>query len=263
MYHRAKSSALYDCYWWVVDKRIIQQRRREVEFYRQLLTGYQPGDMIFDIGANHGSKTEIFLKLGAKVVALEPDELNQEILRHRFLEYRFAKKPVVIVTKAVSDRESVETIWIDAPGSAKNSLSREWVETLRQDKERFGETLKFSQKRMVETVTLEQLIEAYGVPFFIKIDVEGYEVNVLRGLRRRIPFVSFELNLPEFLPEGLECLELLENLASDGCFNFAGDCAKGLAMERWTRKAEFADVLRDCDQESIEVFWAAPTVATA
>jgi FkbM family methyltransferase len=191
------------------------------------------------------------------VVAVEPDELNRKILEQKFLEYRFKKKPVVVVGKAVSDSQTVETMWIDAPGSAKNSLSRKWVKALRDDKERFGKGLNFSQKRRVETITLEQLIDAYGQPFFIKIDVEGYEVNVLRGLQRPVPFVSFEVNLPQFRPEGLECIELLERVAAQGRFNFTADCRKGLAMQRWLEKSEFEEILRNCDKECIEIFWAA------
>lgn len=110
-----------------------------MEFYRKLLNGFRSGDLIFDIGANHGSKVDFFLRLGARVVAVEPDEFNQGVLKRRFLDWRITPKPVTIVGKAVGDKVASQTMWIDAPGSAKNTLSSKWVETLRAYKERFGE----------------------------------------------------------------------------------------------------------------------------
>jgi len=133
LYHRFKNSVMYDFYWRVANGSIINQRNREVAFYRELLTGCRQGDLIFDIGANHGSKTDVFLRLGARVVAVDPDEVNTAILRQRFLDYRIRKKPLVVVQKAISDNRGTETIWIDAPGSAKNSLSRKWVDALRSN----------------------------------------------------------------------------------------------------------------------------------
>jgi FkbM family methyltransferase len=174
------------------------------------------------------------------------------------LDYRLRKKPIVVVDKAVSDNQGIETIWIDAPGSAKNSLSKKWVETLRKDDGRFGQAFKFSRERRVETVTLENLIDTYGLPFFIKIDVEGYEANVLRGLRRPVRFVSFEVNLPEFRREGMECIEILDGLANRGRFNLTSDCRHGLAMDQWLGKNEFAEVFSNCTEKCVEVFWAAP-----
>ena len=260
LYHRLKGSVMYDCYWRIANGRIIDQRDREIAFYRELLTGYRPGDLIFDIGANHGSKTDVFLRLGARVVAVDPDEVNTDILRQRFLEYRIRKKPLVVVQKAISDNHGTETIWIDAPGSAKNSLSRKWVDALRSNADRFDQRFEFSRQKQVETTTLDNLIHVYGLPLFIKIDVEGYEVNVLRGLRRPVPFISFEVNLPEFRAEGLQCVELLERLAPRGAFNFATDCRRGLAMKHWLQTEAFAKVIGNCTEHSVEVFWAAPVV---
>jgi hypothetical protein len=98
-------------------------------------------------------------------------------------------------------------------------------------------------------------MSVHGVPTFIKIDVEGYELNVIRGLQRPVPCLSFEVNLPEFRSEGLQCIEILGNLASTGKFNYAVDCEQGLALERWLTASEFLHVLGQCTENAIEVFW--------
>ena len=255
LYHRLKASPLYDLYWTMADRSLIDDRRRETHFYRNLLKGFRQGDLIFDIGAHTGSKTATFLRLGARVLAVEPDEVNQGILEEQFLRYRLARRPVAIVRKAVSDGNAIETMWVDEPGSAMNTLSPKWVETLRGDAGRFGHHLEFAHRKEVETTTLEQLIVTYGLPFFVKIDVAGYEQNVLRGMHRSVPYLSFEVNLPEFRPEGLRCVELLGRLTGDGEFNYAADCRRGLILQEWLGQHDFFEVLHRCADKSIEVFW--------
>ncbi len=255
IYERMKASWIYDFYWTFADKRLVQDRRKELSFYRNLLVGFRKGDLIFDVGANVGYKAGIFLKMGASVVAAEPDELNQEIIKQKFLQYRLKRKPLVVVGKAVSEKPSIQKMWIEAPGSALNTLSAKWSEALRADDSRFGHRLAFAQWKEVETTSLEQLIAAHGVPFFVKIDVEGHEASVLRGLRRPVPYLSFEVNLPEFRQEGLECVELLHSLAPHGRFNFTSDCRCGLGLQRWLGALDFANILSHRAEPSIEVFW--------
>jgi FkbM family methyltransferase len=255
LYQRLKASSVYDLYWTIADRRLLADREAEVAFYLSLLKGFKAGAVIFDIGANEGAKTDIFLRMGAHVIAVDPDESNTTVLRQRFQGYRFRQRPVVIVPKAVSDHEAIETMWIDAPGSAKNTLSRKWVDVLRADHDRFGTSLEFAETRQVATVTLEQLMRKYGVPHFVKIDVEGAEPLVLRGLQQPVPYLSFEVNLPEFRPEGLECISLLSGIASEGRFNYTADCLVGLALTEWLPATEFSSVLEKCQEPSVEVFW--------
>lgn len=258
LYQRLKTSGIHEVYWRIARKQQIQAREKQIDFYRRLLAGLRPGDLIFDIGANEGFKADLFLRLGARVVAIEPDETNQSILHERFVKFRLVRRPLVIVGKAVSDKSTVETMWIDGPGSAVNTLSQKWATTLKGNKARhtYGHYgLDFARKKTVETTTLEELMSAHGVPIFIKIDVEGYELNVIRSLQRPVRYLSFEVNLPEFRPEGIQCVELLERLAASGTFNYAVECEQGLALERWLIADEFLKVFGRCTESAIEVFW--------
>jgi FkbM family methyltransferase len=259
LHNRLRASFLYDFYWKIADRRRIDEITEEFKFYRKLLDGFHPGDLIFDVGANDGTKCGIFLKVGARVVAVDPDEHNQKVIKEKYLTYRITPKPVIVVGKAVSDKTAVEVMWIDAPGSALNTLSRKWADTLETDKERFGQNLSFERQKEIETTTLEQLMINYGQPFFVKIDVEGYERNVLSGLQRPVRYLSFEVNLPEFMPEGLECIEMLGRLASDGKFNYTIELKDGLKLAQWVGAPEFKEMFKKFPQQTVEVFWNVPT----
>jgi FkbM family methyltransferase len=264
VHQRLKVSCLYDFYWKMADPRVIDGRGKQVAFYRNVLQGFPAKGLIFDVGANCGQKTDIFLRLGARVVAVDPDEANQAILKEKFLAYRLSPKPVTVVGKALSDRDSVQTMWIDGPGSAINTLSEKWVDTLRGGPRRSVSVLdsqEFARHREVQTTTLDQLIASHGEPFFIKIDVEGYEKTVLSGLSGPVPYLSFEVNLPEFRSEGIECIELLRRLAPQGEFNYAVDCQESLVLDRWSDASAISRVLETCTEPSIEIFWK--TRATA
>jgi FkbM family methyltransferase len=263
LYGRVKESVIYDLFWRIYNPQLLGERDREIAFYKKTLAGFCQGDLIFDIGANHGAKTAIFLKLGARVVAVDPDETNQKTLKERFLRYRLAEKPVVIIGKAVSDKVGVTRFWIDEPGSAKNTLNQKWVQILREDRERFGERLQFAREAEVGTVTLDDLMATFGTPFFIKIDVEGHEANVVMGLKRPVPFLSFEVNLPEFRAEGVECVVSLDQLSPGGGFNYVINSGSEMASKSWLGDTEIIDVVKDCAEPSIEVFWNSKPGATS
>ena len=121
LYHRLRTSSIHDIYREVADKSWTLARDRQTDFYRRLLPDLRHGDLIFGVGANEGLKTDLFLRIGARVVAIEPDETNQLILQERFVKFRLAPRPVVIVGEAVSGKNAMESMRIDGPGSAVNT----------------------------------------------------------------------------------------------------------------------------------------------
>jgi hypothetical protein len=69
-----------------------------------------------------------------------------------------------------------------------------------------------------------------------------------------VPFLSFEVNLPEFRQEGLLCIERLTQIAADGVFNYVEDCRRGVEVE-WAGADEAARMLEQCRSRSVEVIW--------
>jgi FkbM family methyltransferase len=242
--NRLWASPLYDLYRRVNPS--ASDPTKELAFYRSLLRGFRRGDMIFDVGANSGWKSDIFLRLGARVVAVEPDKNNQTTLRQKFLELRLRPKPFTVVGKAVSDTEGSKTFLIEGNGSAFNTLSEKWAGAAQGH----GAS-KFARSETVETITLESLMAEFGRPFFVKIDVEGHELSALRGLRTAVPYLSFEVNLPEFREEGLECVKLL-NALGGGQFNLSDG---SVTLGEWVDAEAIGRALRECQATATEIFW--------
>ena len=135
--------------------------------------------------------------------------------------------------------------------------------TLRTDNSRFGTTLEFDKKVEVETTTLEELIRSYGRPFYIKIDVEGHEASVLKGLQSVVPFVSFEVNLPLIQAGSIAMHRITcKNWRPVGDFNYAPDCLRGLFFEPWLPRATFVEALNQCEESCVEALPARAPVCS-
>ncbi|HTQ64578.1 MAG TPA: FkbM family methyltransferase [Puia sp.] len=183
-------------------------------FFNQLLG--KKNKLIFDVGANVGDYTRIFSKLSNKVLAIEPDEQNNFVLHKRFS----GNKKITIVPKALAASTGEAKFFIQAYGSGFNTLSSKWVTILGdKDHSRFG-SIEFTGSKEVETTTLDHLISQHGKPDFIKIDVEGFEWEVIKGLTQPVQLISFECNLPEFLEESISIVGYLHKIDSKYRFNY-------------------------------------------
>ena len=158
-------------------------RRRLTRFYRQFI---QPGDLVFDIGAHLGNRTQAFLDLGAWVVAAEPQPLCVKYMVEQFgHQDRFELLPY-----AIGREEGI----IDLRISRKNptistARSADWQNHINQYsriKATWDESIPVRQH------TLDQLIEWHGLPRFCKIDAEGFEWEIIQGLNHGIPALSIE-----------------------------------------------------------------------
>jgi hypothetical protein len=100
------------------------ERRHEIKFYKDLVNASEPG-CIIDVGASNGSKTEIFLTLASRVIAIEPDPVSVRILRKRF-----RWKPVVVREVAISSVSGTVPLYHFGAGSAFNTVSADWAKCM-------------------------------------------------------------------------------------------------------------------------------------
>lgn len=152
----------------------------------------RPGMMCFDIGAHLGDRSVTFMKLGAEVVAVEPQPKFFNYLNKKLGSIAQVHLESTAVGKHVGEAElSIST----RHPTLSTLANREWQSKM---DEVASATIDFDQKITVPTTTLDALSEKYGRADFVKIDVEGFELEVMKGLSYQpswisIEFLSFDL----------------------------------------------------------------------
>jgi len=159
------------------------RRRHLTRFYAQFI---RPDDLCFDIGAHVGSRLRAWLPLGARIVAVEPQPSCAALLRRWF----GGDSRVALVERAVGARPGTAELLVSPRTPTVTTLSQDWIAAVGGDRAFAG--VRWEERRPVTVTTLDELIARHGGPAFCKIDVEGYELEVLRGLSRPIPALSFE-----------------------------------------------------------------------
>lgn len=151
------------------------------QFYRRLL---QPGDLVFDVGAHVGSRARALRACGARVVAFEPQPMFAAFLR------RTLPRDIVLVEAALGPAETVAEMAVSSRHPTVSSLRT----SLSQEARSMPgfEHVRWDERAQVKMTSLDAMIAAHGQPRYVKIDVEGFEPDVLAGLTRPIELVSVE-----------------------------------------------------------------------
>jgi FkbM family methyltransferase len=152
-----------------------------------------PGDLAFDVGAHVGNHARCFAALGARVIAIEPQPAFGAWLRRLFRN----RHRITVVECALAAAPGTVELYPSLRTPTVATASRRWLETVRASQG--FERVRWAGAVQVPATTLDALIARYGLPRFCKIDVEGYEAEVLRGLSRPIPALSFE-----YVPAAIE-----------------------------------------------------------
>jgi FkbM family methyltransferase len=190
------------------------------------------GALAFDIGSHVGDRVGSFRRLGAKVVALEPQPMCARAIRALYGDDRH----VTLIEAACSDRPGRLTLRVNSANPTVSTASADFIGAA--DGAGGWEGQIWDADVEVACTTLDALIAQHGVPAFAKIDVEGFEDIVLAGLSRPLPALSFELTTIQ-RDVGLRCLDRLVALGAYG-FDIALGESQTLTFERWVSKAEIA-----------------------
>jgi FkbM family methyltransferase len=144
------------------------------------------GDLVFDVGAHVGDRIASFRRLGARVVAVEPQPAFAATLK--FL-YGW-RSDVAIEATAVGRAAGTTDLMVNPDNPTVSTASREFIGAAR-DAPGWQEQ-NWTKTISVPVTTLDALIARHGTPAFIKIDVEGFEAEALAGLTRPVKALSFE-----------------------------------------------------------------------
>jgi FkbM family methyltransferase len=204
----------------------------------QLYAHYlKPGDLAFDIGSHVGDRIGAFRRCGARVVALEPQPDCAHVVRTLYA----ADTNVTLVESACGPKPGALTLHINSQNPTVTTASKDFVKAA--DGAGGWEGQVWDRAIQVPVTTLDALIAAHGQPAFVKIDVEGFEADVLAGLTHKLPTLSFEFTTIQ-RDVAYQCLDRLATIGNYG-FDLALGESQQLTHNRWLTKPEMAKHIAD------------------
>lgn len=163
------------------------------------------GSVAFDIGSHVGDRIGSFRRLGARVVALEPQPLCAQVIRKIYA----GDVNVTLIESACGPKSGTLALHINSDNPTVTTASADFVRAADGAGGWEGQT--WDRIIDVPVTTMDALIATHGAPDFVKIDVEGFEADVLAGLSNPVPALSFEFTTIQ-RDVAYACLERLARL---------------------------------------------------
>lgn len=204
------------------------------------------GDLVFDIGANVGLFSRIYLELGAReVIAVEPQESAYLLLKNKFSHDPRFHAYCAAVTDHTGTIEFYRQIQADSRFcvGAGSSLQKEAIDLTRQNRP----DIKWVTET-VPAITMNSLIEKHGLPDFCKIDTEGHEPQVLSTLKEPIPRLSFEIWVS--IPGAMKTFDILAALGDyEFNYNLSGNY-DSLALKEFVELEKIKHIINDITRDA-------------
>ncbi|MCX5921939.1 MAG: FkbM family methyltransferase [Candidatus Dependentiae bacterium] len=181
------------------------------------------GDVVFDVGANVGKKTEVYLACGARVVCFEPQPECIAILNSKYKN----NDNVIIEQIGLADKDGYLELFQCLQANTISTCSQSWTQEGRFVEQGYT----WDKKIIIAVSTLDHMIAKYGKPNFCKIDVENFEFEVLKGLTQPISYISFEF-ASETIKNTQKCVDYLIALGYQH-FNVSLGEGHSFALKQW------------------------------
>ncbi|MGZ3271778.1 MAG: FkbM family methyltransferase [Croceibacterium sp.] len=168
--------------------------------------GTSTADLVYDVGAHLGEDSDFYLRLGFRVVAVEAHPGHAAVLRERFAT-EIAAGRFVLVARAVAPGGRPTDFYVNDVVSVWGTIEGDWAER----NAKFGAS---SQKISVPSIDPVEILRENGVPFYLKVDVEGADtlfVSSLEQFTARPQYLSLEASSDD-LSRRIEEFDLLERL---------------------------------------------------
>jgi len=217
-------------------------RQRRAAMQRLYAEFVQPGDLVFDIGAHVGDRIAAFRRLGARVVAVEPQPPLVTVLKLIYGRDR----AVTIEPVAIGRAPGTVTLAVNTDNPTVSTASHAFIAASRGAPGWHGQD--WPKRIDVPMTTFDALISRHGVPAFAKIDVEGFEAEALAGLSQAIAALSFEFTTIQ-RDVALACLQRCQTLGF-ARYNAALGESQTLVREAWQSADGIADWLAALPMEA-------------